>query len=392
MEPLMQNSASRRIVGGLAVLAVLVGISAWWVSSRSAAPAQGEDARTPPAAEASEAPAASAPTETAEGAVTPATAAAAEPSPLAGAGLSAASATPANIATAPLPPPDTPLAQVIDELERRARAGDAAASCRLGFELLRCRRSAEAVFQRDMLTDALARSRRPEAAASGARANQAGVENMLVDLAARNDLLAEQAQVMCVGIDPQRYDTPLRWLMRAANAGDATSRAALLRSVDTINQGNTLANLDALAAFRAAAPRWMAEDFEAGTDVALNVAIRFGVQSGYGMLQEALAERPALAYALLQVHDRAPGATERPGAAAGRAALLSRLPPADAAVQAEAAALVARFDAARAAQGLPTAPGSISMSNLGPLMQFDPGIDAAACGREPVAPAPRASG
>jgi hypothetical protein len=61
-------------------------------------------------------------------------------------------------------------------------------------------------------------------------------------------------------------------------------------------------------------------------------------------------------------------------------------------VQAEAAALLARFDAARAARGLPTAPGSISMTSVGPLLQFDPGIDAAACGREPAAPPPRRSG
>ncbi len=385
----MQNTTSRAAIFVAAVLAVMGGAGALWWATRASAPEPKRDALTPaPAATADQPVTGGATTgDASDGIALPAKTAASASARNTSQIPDAAAIAPA----VPLPPADTPLAQVIDELERRARAGDAAASCRLGFELLRCRRSAEAVLQRDMLTDALARSGRPGTAA-GSRGDQSGVESMLVDLAARNDLLAEQAQAMCVGVDPQRYDTPLRWLMRAANGGDVTSRAALLRSVDTINSGNTLANLDALAGYRVAAPRWIAEDLEAGTDLAMNLAIRLGVQSGTGMLIEALADRPALAYALLQVNDRAPGAAERPAATASRAALLSRLPAADATVQTEAAALVARFDAARAAQGLPTAPGSITISNLGPLMQFDPGVDAAACGRDPATLTPRASG
>lgn len=37
-----------------------------------------------------------------------------------------------------LPPADTPLAQIVDQLDRRARAGDAKAACRLGAEMMRC--------------------------------------------------------------------------------------------------------------------------------------------------------------------------------------------------------------------------------------------------------------
>ncbi|CAD0356699.1 hypothetical protein LYZ86_09005 [Xanthomonas hortorum pv. cynarae] len=42
------------------------------------------------------------------------------------------------VASAPLPPADTPLRQVFDELSRRAEQGDPAAACRLAIELERC--------------------------------------------------------------------------------------------------------------------------------------------------------------------------------------------------------------------------------------------------------------
>ncbi|MCL1550192.1 hypothetical protein [Xanthomonas nasturtii] len=44
----------------------------------------------------------------------------------------------AVVTSAPLPPVDTPLRQVFDELSRRAKAGDSAAACRLAAELERC--------------------------------------------------------------------------------------------------------------------------------------------------------------------------------------------------------------------------------------------------------------
>lgn len=386
----MQNSASRRIVGGPLGLAVLIGIGVWLVSSRSSAPLQGGDVHAPSVADATTASGASAPADTADA---PATKAAPTIQPtIARAVPSPPPVAATTIATDPLPPPNTPLAQVIDELERRARAGDAAASCRLGFELLRCRHSAQASAQRDMMADVLARTTRSGTAASASGTGQVEVEKMLVDLAARNALFAEQAQAVCADVDPQRYDTPLRLLMRAANSGDATSRAALMRSVDAINQGNTLANLDALAAFRAAAPGWVADELNTGSDLALDLAVQLGMQTNPGLLQQSLVDRPPLAYAMMQLHDRAPGASQRVGAAAARASVLSLLPPADSAVQADAAAMVARFDAARAARGVPIAPGSVSMPTLGQQLVFDPGADAAACGRDLAAPPPRTSG
>jgi hypothetical protein len=43
-------------------------------------------------------------------------------------------------AGAPLPPLDAPLAEIANDLLRRADAGDSAAACRLGIELVRCQR------------------------------------------------------------------------------------------------------------------------------------------------------------------------------------------------------------------------------------------------------------
>src|SRR5688572_24849419 len=63
----------------------------------------------------------------------------------------------ASIAAAPLPPPDVPLADVLPELEQRARAGDANASCRIGLELHRCRRRALARPNERLQTDWFAR-------------------------------------------------------------------------------------------------------------------------------------------------------------------------------------------------------------------------------------------
>jgi hypothetical protein len=386
MEPLMQNSASRRIVGGLVVLAVLVGISIWWVSSRSAAPAQGGDARTPPAAEASEAPAASAQTETAEGAVTPATAAAAEHSSLA---RTSPSSPPATAPAVPLPPPETPLLQVIDELERRARAGDAAASCRLGFELLRCKRKDAMTLQRDLLSAGLARG---ATGATGSDAQRAASERAMIDMVARSDLMLEQANAVCDGLDPRAFETPLTWLYSAATAGDPTSRTALLRHVDSINQGDTLANLDVLASFRRQAPDWIAEDFQRATPVVDEIATQLGFVMQPGLLLEVIGSRPALAHALFQIHDRKPSTQSAPGADLRRAVILAQLPPADAATAAEAASIVARYDAARAAAGPSATVASSRPSFAGLFMAFDPARSAAACGHEPSTRTAQAGG
>ena len=51
---------------------------------------------------------------------------------------SAAVSEPEPTVSAPLPPPDLPLAEIYDELAERARRGDADAACRLAAELDRC--------------------------------------------------------------------------------------------------------------------------------------------------------------------------------------------------------------------------------------------------------------
>lgn len=378
MEPLMQNTTSRGILGVVALLVAVCGVGAWWFATRTSGPVVNVDASTPARAAGTADPVADGASTgdslpSAAGAATAAAVAtASDTSPAPGA---AAIALPA-----PLPPPDTPLAQVIDELERRARAGDTAAACRLGFELFRCKRAAEVAAQRSVLNQVLVQT---AGRGGGSAAGQPGSgqgEEVLVDLVARSDEMVELADAVCAGIDVRSHATPMDWLMRAATRGDAVSRSALLAQVDVITQGATLDNLDALARFRTLAPEWIAEEFERGGDVLQHVARGMRVQMHTGLLMQTLQDRPALAHALVRLDTATSVASARAIEDSMRAAALGRLPPADAAITAEATALAARYEAARAARS-PAAGGSPLEPVAGSLGAFDPGVSAAACGR-----------
>jgi hypothetical protein len=52
-----------------------------------------------------------------------------------------------SISAQPLPAADTPLADILDELSRRADAGEPGAACRLAAELMRCSHRDELVFR-----------------------------------------------------------------------------------------------------------------------------------------------------------------------------------------------------------------------------------------------------
>lgn len=391
----MQNTTSRAAIVVAAVLAVMGGAGALWWATRASAPDPKLDSSKPaPAVTADEPVTGGATTgDASDGSAVPAKTAASASAPNTSQIPGPAAVAPAT----PLPPADTPLAQVIDDLERRARAGDTAASCRLGFELLRCRRAADMAAQR-VIFDQLLMQTAGRGGASG-NANSApgsgtpvqrrppAAEAALVDYVAQSELMVEQAAVVCAGIDPRRHATPMDWLVRAASAGDPVSRAALLSQVDAINQGTTLESLDALARFRTLAPAWVAEELEQGSDAARQVAAIIGTQSQFPLILQALQNHPALAHALVQLDETAPIAGIPAIGASMRAAARARLPPADAAIAAEAAVLAARYRAARAARGPDrTAPSMRPVP--GPMLGFDPGVSAAACGRT-SAPGPR---
>lgn len=113
-----------------------------------------------------------------------------------------------QIAAPPLPPADTPLVQILPELEARARRGDRAAACRLALDGAYCREHRLDSDSVAFFEDAIARRSRTTAA----------------DLAwiARLEAAHQRALRLCSGLPPRwAEDNTWRWMLQAAQAGDA---------------------------------------------------------------------------------------------------------------------------------------------------------------------------
>jgi hypothetical protein len=188
---------SARIAAVAAALALLA--TGWWLGQRPIAPIPRAEA---PASGTAPTPEAAATAETASPEIVPAT-----PQATAGAGDAKQAPLPDPAAPdLPLPPADTPVAELLDSLLDRARSGDARAACRLASELQRCRNSAQ---------------RGPSGADMEARV--AGEQDerrreSMIQFMARLEGERERSERLCGGIGEAELDLAFGLQMQAAQA------------------------------------------------------------------------------------------------------------------------------------------------------------------------------
>jgi hypothetical protein len=127
-------------------------------------------------------------------------------------------------AALPLPPPDAPLAEVIEELEARARGGDARAACRLSKALGRCH---------DLNLRGMGTRSDDQIAGMLAFANQPPEQQAreLQRLMTERDV-AVMLESVCAGIDRSRSRRAVVYAVQAALAGEIDS----IRAVATAHQ------------------------------------------------------------------------------------------------------------------------------------------------------------
>ncbi len=119
----------------------------------------------------------------------------------------------------PLPPVDTPLAEVIDDLEDRARRGDARAACRLGKALGRCQRTDLMVVASRTDQDlANAIAQVPMAA----REQDLHIQNLMTQ-----QEFARKLSSYCTGIGRPQSRQAIRYQVQAAQSGHPDSIVAV---------------------------------------------------------------------------------------------------------------------------------------------------------------------
>jgi hypothetical protein len=139
-----------------------------------------------------------------------------------------------------------PLAQRIDDLTRRADAGDAVASCQLGLELMQCR------DVRPMRMIMAAWESRP-------RSGPEWAEQMQRE---RAKLLRLEQQ--CAGIADARIDEVPRRMFAAADAGNATAAGVAVTAATHWVGARLASDPDLVARLRDGYPRWLDRAFASG--------------------------------------------------------------------------------------------------------------------------------
>jgi hypothetical protein len=174
-------------------------------------------------------------------------------------------------ADAPLPPHDTPLAQILPELEARARRGDRRAACRLALDGNFCRANPVGVDAISFFEQGIARQ---------SRTTQADI-----DWIAHLEAQHQRAQTMCRDLPPQWTNEGVwRWMLQAAQSGD-TRLAAFFAASPPLSQDDFLERPEPWQLYRQHAPRLLLDAAERGQVEALWVLQRVlrGAQSLRGM-------------------------------------------------------------------------------------------------------------
>ncbi len=227
----------------------------------------------------------------------PASIAGAPSSAVAGAARPSAQATAGTAALpVPLPPIGAPLADVLAELEQRARAGEAPAACRLAAELSRCG-SLERRRQLRGMVDPVANPQRNRG--GGAREGE-GVPDWQIDAAARLDVGIEVDEQICTGISREQSRNALPWLYEAARLGSLPAMTSFARA-SWWNDGSAVHHPQILDRYRADAES-MAEAAIAAGDRSMLLPLGMALAGGsgpFGLLSEVVQPDPVRARALL---------------------------------------------------------------------------------------------
>lgn len=208
----------------------------------------------------------------------------------------AGSAAPAALpATAlPLPSPDTPIASILADLERRARAGDPRAACRLAAELGRCatlaRRQASAFQPQQALIQP-----------GTAQPDPAQVERF-VDFAARQQVELERDQALCAGVPAERLREATPWLYAAARGGSEAARVVFVTGAWTMVDPYAMRHADVLAAYSRDAERMALASVEGGSPEMLRMlGMAYASRDSRHALGGVVDPDPVRAHALLRL-------------------------------------------------------------------------------------------
>lgn len=253
------------------------------------------------------------PTETARAAPVPPAAEAAPPAPADtdqatrtgehnAASVATAASAPQTIeasASQPLPPLDAPVADILDTLEQRARAGDARAACRLASELRRC--------------GSLQRRRALDFSRSLSESTPRQVSDEMVDVAARMSVALENDERACAGVPPERSADAVLWLQRAAAGQHLPSMIAFAGGYWMAGDSSFVAHPQVVAAYsRDALPMALATIESGDPTLANALGLAYAGRWSGTPLDRLVPRDDALAYALLTASREAAPAAPMP--------------------------------------------------------------------------------
>jgi hypothetical protein len=167
---------------------------------------------------------------------------------------------------APLPAADVPVRELIAQLDERARRGDARAACRLGIELLRCKREHGQAHIRDLLQAAV-------------QQRDSEVSNFEVDLLAKMEDRQDASLRRCDGIGPEDWQRAHEYQQLAAERGDVRMRLWYVAE-PALETAFFLDDLEEWARYRSVARRYLDQALHAGLPEAPAVAARVHLPAG----------------------------------------------------------------------------------------------------------------
>ncbi len=199
----------------------------------------------------------------------------------------------------PLPPADTPIASVFDELAARARAGDAAAARRLADDFLRCRQGDDVLLNLNAMLDF--------EAANAHEATAEHTDNLLQMTDAMLQRHRDHKE-RCAGIDALAGSAS-EWFEQAARNGDPAAMLcyALFPSDLTPNVLSPAWQRHAEQAY-AQSPQLLRRAFDAGMPEAAAVLSRMHTRGSGAAWYGRIGDDPYWAYAYaLVAADALPG-------------------------------------------------------------------------------------
>lgn len=199
-----------------------------------------------------------------------------------------------------LPPPDTPLAQMFDELESRSKAGDAAAASRLYRDLMRCKYSSRWIANIQTKT---------------AQILDQNLDNASDDLLAREQKWldhADKLSTLCAGLDPVVFNQATPATLRAAQLGDTAARDCYVFRGPAIDATSLLDNPQYLASYRREAPALIQAGLAAGDWKMVDMLQYAYATRGWSMVSGLVGYDPLQHYRYLKLFSLGAGPLDSP--------------------------------------------------------------------------------